>query len=173
MKVILLVDDKPELRQVFKLIISQHGENNKILQAKNGEEAVALYRKYRPDIVFMDMKMPVMDGHQATMLIKQLDEDANIILVSAYAEKGQVEELLAQGKANKILRKPPDLLDIMIELENIEENSLRDDDTGIFYIEDIDDETKLLYDDMSISDEDIDAYEDENETKYIDPYAES
>jgi YesN/AraC family two-component response regulator len=159
MKVALLVDDKPELRHVFRLIITRYSDDFKIIEASTGKEAVALYRKYKPDIVFMDMVMPVMEGDEATHIIKKLDPSAHIVVVSAFAEN---------GFATIVLTKPPDLGDLIKELDSIKINTLREEDTGIFYIQELDKEAEEVYESLNITDEDIKNCEDE--TKHISPY---
>jgi YesN/AraC family two-component response regulator len=116
----------------------------------------------------MDMVMPVMEGDEATHIIKKLDPSAHIVVVSAFAENGTAEKLVEDGFATIVLTKPPDLGDLIKELDSIKINTLREEDTGIFYIQELDKEAEEVYESLNITDEDIKNCEDE--TKHISPY---
>ena len=100
-KTVLVVDDDEALRKVIELMLS---DKYKVLSAKNGEEAVKLYKEHRPDIVLMDILMPQMDGITATKKIKEIDENAKIIGITAYA-KQKKKEMLDAGVI-MVLEKP-------------------------------------------------------------------
>ena len=84
---LLVVDDKPLNREL--LIQYMVHSPFEIIQAENGREAIELARQYRPDIVLMDFKMPVMDGKEATERFKEDPrlKDIPIITVSALAAR--------------------------------------------------------------------------------------
>jgi two-component system chemotaxis response regulator CheY len=67
---ILVVDDIATNRRVLKLILSEL-ENVDFFDAENGEDAIAMTNDHQPDIIFMDIMMPKMDGIEATRIIKQ------------------------------------------------------------------------------------------------------
>lgn len=77
---ILVVDDRREIREMLGKILARFGYSVQV--GKNGQEAVELYRATRPDVVLLDMFMPVMNGFDALFLIRQEFPDAKIIAVS-------------------------------------------------------------------------------------------
>ena len=96
---ILVVDDNEDFRLILKLIL---GEFN-VIEAENGEIAVDLYLKNRPDLVLMDILMPVMDGITATEKIMKKDPNAKVIAITAYSSRAS--EILNVG-AKEVLSKP-------------------------------------------------------------------
>lgn len=80
MKLLLLVDDNSEMRRLLKSMIE--GIADEIHEAGNGNEAVALYRAKRPDLVVMDVFMNPTDGLTAAREIKSFDSTARIVFVS-------------------------------------------------------------------------------------------
>jgi len=99
---ILIAEDDDSVLEVLRLILSK--ENYQILTAKNGREAVDIYRFARPELVLMDIELPEVDGVAATMEIKTIDPDAKIIGVTAYARSRGKE--LASAGALEIIEKP-------------------------------------------------------------------
>ena len=105
----MVVDDSRMARKMVLRAIKKYIDEDKdsIIQAYNGAEAVALYREYEPDFVFMDLTMPVMDGFEALEQIKKFDKNARIIILSADIQQGAVEKVLANG-ALQFIKKPID-----------------------------------------------------------------
>lgn len=98
---LLIVEDDAAILEAVQLMISDHYT---ILTATNGEEAVRLYKMFKPDIVLMDIAMPVMDGVEAAKEIKKFDPNAKIVGITAYARR-RGQELLDAG-ALEIIEKP-------------------------------------------------------------------
>jgi two-component system, chemotaxis family, chemotaxis protein CheY len=119
-KKILIVDDKEDVREVIKMIISTFGGKWHIIECANGEEAVDRYKKYNPDIVFMDMVMPVKDGFEAINEMVECDEDAKskIYIISAFSKKGQIKSILKEGKVSGVISKPPEIDDLINVLKD-------------------------------------------------------
>ena len=99
--VILVVDDEPTMRDALKLILSKNFE---VIEASNGLEAIKMYEKYKPDVVLMDIMMPIMNGIESTKLLLKENPDAIILAITAYSSK-KGEEMLKAG-AKGILPKP-------------------------------------------------------------------
>lgn len=81
-KIILLVDDDVDLLENTAFMIK--GMDFTVFTAKDGDEAVQKYKDVRPSLTLMDIRMPKMDGYDAFFKIKQFDDHARVILVTAY-----------------------------------------------------------------------------------------
>jgi len=96
---VLIVDDHKIVREGLRRIIELDDELEAIGEAKNGEEAVSKAVALSPDVILMDLKMPVMDGINATREIKQRLPKVNILILTLYAEDniGRAIEAGASG----------------------------------------------------------------------------
>jgi CheY-like chemotaxis protein len=106
LKRILVVEDNEDNRRILLYRLKKIGEFE-IVEAANGEEAVAAVEAGAPDLIFMDLKMPVMDGWEATRRIRALPVGATIpiIALTAQAMAGDEQKALANG-CNDYLAKP-------------------------------------------------------------------
>ncbi len=108
---VLLVDDDDFIRDMLKEMLSSH----EVFEAENGAEAVEMYIELHPDIVLMDILMPVMDGIEATRRIMSIDPKAIVIGISAFsAVKG--EDMRMAG-AREVLPKPLRVNDLLAVIE--------------------------------------------------------
>ena len=96
---ILLADDNDDLRKLFSIMLSEFT----VIQAVNGQEAVTFYKKHKPDLVLMDILMPIKDGIEATKEIIEFDPKATIIAITAYSSKAR--NILLAG-VKQVLKKP-------------------------------------------------------------------
>ncbi|APH03720.1 response regulator [Bacillus weihaiensis] len=101
---ILITDDAAFMRMQLKDIISKAG-HEVVGEAENGEVAIEKYKELMPDIVTMDITMPVMDGVQAVRGIKAVDPNATVIMCSAMGQQQMVVEAIQAG-AKDFLVKP-------------------------------------------------------------------
>ena len=94
---IAVVDDRQTNRKVLVKLLESVGFNTRT--ATNGQEAIALWQQWQPDLIWMDMRMPVMDGYAATKHIKKLsgEQKTVIIAITASAFEEQREQILAAG----------------------------------------------------------------------------
>ncbi len=83
-KMILLVDDDTDLLENTAYMIKSMGYD--ITTAENGLEAVEKYKEIKPVLVLMDIRMPKMDGYDSFFKIKQFDNNAKVILITAYTQ---------------------------------------------------------------------------------------
>lgn len=83
---ILIVDDENLARSRLSELVQKVNEQAIVQLAENGNEAVEIVNKYRPDIVLMDIRMPVMDGLEAAMHISNMDEPPAVIFTTAHDE---------------------------------------------------------------------------------------
>jgi two-component system, cell cycle response regulator DivK len=107
-KVILIVEDEPKNLRLFRDILQNNGYGT--VEAVNGKQGLDLARIHRPDLILMDLHMPVMDGFEATKLLKSDPELRKIplIAVTASAMKGDAEKILQAG-FDGYITKPIDL----------------------------------------------------------------
>jgi len=102
---VLIVDDSAVIRMFIKNYLREEG-GFEIREAADGEQAVAAYREARPDLVFLDLTMPVMDGTMALGLIRELDPQAMVIVVTADIQGKSIQRVMELG-AFTVLKKPP------------------------------------------------------------------
>ncbi len=101
---ILSADDHPLIRSGLEAVISAESDLQMVGEAANGEEAVELYRKHRPDVVLMDLRMPIMDGLTAIKAILGEFPDAKIIALTTYEGDEDIHRALAAGARGYLLK---------------------------------------------------------------------
>lgn len=116
-KTVLITDDTAFMRMTLKNVIEKNGYTV-VGEAGDGEEAVALYKELKPDMVTMDITMPKMDGITAIKEIMKIDPNAKIIVCSAMGQKPMVIEALSAG-AKDFLVKPFDAERVVESLRKI------------------------------------------------------
>jgi two-component system chemotaxis response regulator CheY len=101
---ILLVDDSRTSRKILRNILEEAGHTI-VDEATDGEQAIEKYIASKPDIITLDITMPVMDGIEALKQIKMIDSDAKIVMVSASSQKDKLIEAVKYG-AEDFIAKP-------------------------------------------------------------------
>lgn len=99
---ILIAEDNPSN---FKLFVSMLGKNYQLIHAWNGTEAVEMFKEQNPHLILMDIRMPVMDGYEATKKIRELSATIPIIATTAYAFSSD-EQLVLESGFNGYISKP-------------------------------------------------------------------
>ena len=99
---VLLVDDERDVRALLRLCISDRCESVDVIEAGNGFEAVQMAGALRPDVMIMDLKMPVMDGIEATRQIKQSTPDVDVVIYSVTSE--HLEDIQEAGATDQFLK---------------------------------------------------------------------
>lgn len=107
MKILVTDDSKMARKMVIKTLEESIDIAYEVYEATNGKEAVALYKELNPNIVFMDLTMPIMDGFTALEYIKNYDKSANIVVISADIQKQAIDKALLLGALN-FIKKPID-----------------------------------------------------------------
>ena len=102
---VMVVDDNEDLREMLRYMVERLGY--RVVEAENGREAVEIARHKCPDLILMDLSMPVMDGFAATRLLRKMKEfcDVPIVAVSANRREQSQTEAFAAG-CNEYLTKP-------------------------------------------------------------------
>jgi len=101
---ILLVDDQRLIREGLKTLLELENDFKVVGEAKNGKDAVEQFRKLRPEVVLMDIRMPEMDGVQATQVIKMNYDSAKIIILTTFDEDEYVFEAIRAGAVGYLLK---------------------------------------------------------------------
>ena len=101
---VMIVDDQPIVRDGLELILSLSDEIEVLCAASNGEEAVELCEKHQPDIILMDIRMPVMDGVKATRIIKERYPKVRIIVLTTFNDDNFIFEALKNGASSYLLK---------------------------------------------------------------------
>ncbi len=101
---ILIADDQKLIREGLKVLLEMDDKFIVIGEASNGQEAVDLYIKLRPDIVLMDIQMPVINGVEAIKKILELNKEAKIIILTTFDDDEYVYEGLKSGALGYILK---------------------------------------------------------------------
>lgn len=99
---ILVVDDAHFMRMQCSKVLRSDG--HEVLEAADGSEAVQRYEESDPDLVLMDVTMPVMDGIEAVKTIKQASPQARIIMVSATGQQSMVMSAIEAGALDFVIK---------------------------------------------------------------------
>ncbi|KLD96114.1 response regulator [Aliarcobacter butzleri] len=120
MKVLVTDDSKMARKMVVRSLEESTIKNLEIFEAQNGQEAIDLYKEISPKIVFLDLTMPIMDGFEALKRIKEIDENAKVVIISADIQKLSMDRVRELGAFN-FIKKPIDSLKMQQILEKIDE----------------------------------------------------
>jgi two-component system chemotaxis response regulator CheY len=103
---VLVVDDSVAIARQLTKMVEGFGDYDVVGHAKNGAEAVKLFKTLTPDLVLMDIVMPMMDGIQSLRTLMRLDPEAKVIVISSMGGVGhKVEEAIRLGARN-VISKP-------------------------------------------------------------------
>ncbi len=142
---ILYIEDDEGVRTVNSRFLNRMF--NELYEAKDGEEGLALYKKYHPDIILTDIKMPKIDGITLSKKIRKLDQTTKIIISTAFSDKDYLMEAI-ELRLEKYIIKPltsrnliPALTKAVEDLEKekdvkivLAENFYFDNSTSLFYL---------------------------------------
>lgn len=101
---IIIIDDDAIVASSMKTILTCDNEVEVLALGYDGKEAVSLYKEWKPDIILMDIQMKEMSGLEAAKEIKDIDENAKIILLTTFLDDGYVREALQVGASGYILK---------------------------------------------------------------------
>jgi DNA-binding NarL/FixJ family response regulator len=103
---LLIVDDEPHVRGLVKLIAASVGVSV-IREAEDGERAVLMHRQHRPDMVFMDIHMPRLDGLLALKAMRLIDRRVHVVMLTSVNASDVVRQCLDAGADGYILKNAP------------------------------------------------------------------
>lgn len=113
---VLIVDDQPLIRQALKLLLAGEGALQVVGEADEGESAIRQVEALQPDVVLMDIQMPVMDGVAATREICQRFAQTKVLVLSVDDDNEYVAQALRYGAAGYLLKNtPPEELALAIQ----------------------------------------------------------
>lgn len=125
---ILVVDDEPLERKAMRRVITEQVKELRLIgEAANGEEALKITAEEKPDIILMDIKMPKVDGLEATKKIINLYQEIKIIIITAYNEFNYAQQAIKYGAVDYLLKpvKPDKIVEVLRKLiTEIEEERL-------------------------------------------------
>ena len=108
---ILVVEDDVDLIEIYREILEMHEFD--VETATNGEDGVKKFIEFKPYLVIMDGDMPILDGYQAFKQIKEIDKNANVIIVTGFSEfDPKNKEVIKQGLI-KVIPKPLGVDDLL------------------------------------------------------------
>ena len=110
---VLLVDDQAMIRAGLRMVLESEPDIAVVAEASNGAEAVAVGKRERPDVVLMDVRMPEMDGIEATRRLLEVAPDIKVIVVTTFDIDDYVYGALRAGASGFLLKDAPpdDLID--------------------------------------------------------------
>ena len=100
---IMVVDDAAFMRMMIKKDLNENGYDN-LIEAQDGAEAVKKYEEEKPDMVFMDITMPNMDGLQALKKIREADPNAKVVMCTAMGQESMVVDAIQSGASDFIVK---------------------------------------------------------------------
>jgi DNA-binding NarL/FixJ family response regulator len=101
---ILLADDHMVVRQGIRALLEAEGDLSIVAEAENGRQAVRLTRELRPEVVVMDVGLPLLNGVEATRQILKTVPATRVLILSAYGDDAYVEQVVAAGAAGYLLK---------------------------------------------------------------------
>ena len=104
---LLVVDDSDDIRLMLRLAVEERADVELVAEADNGEEAIALAGALRPDLLVLDVEMPVLDGISALPRLRQVAPDTRVVMLSALAEPVYEERARAAGAVAYVHKSTP------------------------------------------------------------------
>lgn len=134
---ILIVDDEPRITRGIKKLITSMDRGHDIEVADNGESALKKVDDFSPDVIFIDIKMPLMDGLTFGKIVKEKNPDTVFVIVSGYAEFDYAQEALKIGVIDYVLKPimPDKIQEVVLKCEKEVEKLVLDTEKASYYLE--------------------------------------
>ncbi|EGW37292.1 response regulator transcription factor [Desulfosporosinus sp. OT] len=104
---VLIVDDDALIREGLKILLEIEADFQVVGTASNGQEALEMCRKEKPELVLMDIRMPIMDGVLGTKLIKSHFQEIKVVILTTFKDDEYIKEALKSGAEGYILKNQP------------------------------------------------------------------
>jgi DNA-binding NarL/FixJ family response regulator len=104
---VVIADDEDMVRAGFRLVLAREDDIDVVAEAADGRQAVAAVERARPDVVLMDIRMPVLDGLEATRRIAQAQVDSRVLILTTFDEDAYVYGALQAGASGFMLKYAP------------------------------------------------------------------
>ncbi len=101
---VMIVDEHDMVRRGLAAFLKVKTDLESVAEARNGKEAIEMCEKVHPDVVLMDLKMPVMDGITATRIIRERWPEVKVIALTSFQEKELVQDVLQAGAISYLLK---------------------------------------------------------------------
>lgn len=101
---VIVADDQEIVREGIKMILSLYEEINILGEAGNGRQLIMLLEKLQPDVILMDVRMPIMDGVEATKIIKEKYKNVKIIILTTFNEDEYIFKAIKNGADGYLLK---------------------------------------------------------------------
>jgi DNA-binding NarL/FixJ family response regulator len=101
---VLLAEDHAVVRSGLLQLLGDIDDVEVVGAATGGEEAVALAGEHNPDVVLMDLEMPGMDGIEATRRIREADDNVNVVVLTAFSDRGRILSAIDAGAVGYLLK---------------------------------------------------------------------
>jgi DNA-binding NarL/FixJ family response regulator len=101
---VVVVDDDDSVRAALVTLLDHHGAFHVVAQATDGAYAPSLVGTLRPDVVVIDVRMPIVGGIDALALIRQVDRDVRVVMLSAYGDDALVTDAIAAGASGYLVK---------------------------------------------------------------------
>jgi DNA-binding NarL/FixJ family response regulator len=115
---LMCVDDHPLMREGIGAVIRSQADMTLVVEVGNGREAVESFRKHRPDVTLMDLRLPDMSGIEALVAIRSEFPDARVIMLTTFEGDVEIQRTLQAGARSYLLKSTPadELLDTVREV---------------------------------------------------------
>ena len=94
---VLIVDDMPQVREDLSILLTLSGEIEVVGEASDGQEAIKQAELLNPDVIIMDMEMPILNGLQATYQIKQRNLAKRVVILSVHSDPEDIKRAIQAG----------------------------------------------------------------------------
>ncbi|WML32851.1 response regulator transcription factor [Clostridium sp. OS1-26] len=101
---VIVADDQEIVREGIKMILSLYEEINILGEAGNGRQLIMLLEKLQPDVILMDVRMPIMDGVEATKIIKEKYKNVKVIILTTFNEDEYIFKAIKNGADGYLLK---------------------------------------------------------------------
>jgi DNA-binding NarL/FixJ family response regulator len=105
---VVLADDQPLVRTGLRMILSAEADIQVVAEASNGAEAIESVAKFRPDVVLMDVRMPVLDGIEATRAVTEVEAPPRVLVLTTFDQDEVVYSALRAGASGFLLKDAPE-----------------------------------------------------------------